>query len=101
MKIRAEIIRSILLIFIAFLLAVCPAYFLHNDLAEIDFLSPHHTFENPDQENLQADKPDRIKIFVQSFSSFLSISGFFPIEQLPRLSFQIYSVDQPISVLRC
>jgi len=101
MRIRTERIRSSLSIFIAFLLAVCPAYFLHNDLSEIDFLSPRSGFENPDQENLQADKPDRAKIFVQSFSSFISISSFFSIGQLPRLSFQVYSVDRRISFLRC
>ncbi len=101
MSIRAERTRSILLIFVAFLLAVSPAYFLHNDLVEIDFLSPHPGFENPDQGNLPADKPDRTMLFVHGFSSFFSVSSFFSIEQLPCLSFQIFSVDQRISVLRC
>jgi hypothetical protein len=101
MGIRAERIRSILLILIAFLLAASPAYFLHNDLVEIDFLSPHHSFENPDQENLLADKPDIQKILAQSLSSFISISSFSSIEQLPRLSFDIFSADRRIPILRC
>jgi len=98
---RAERIQSILAIFIAFSLAVCPAYFQYNSIVETDFLSPHHAFENRDQENLLADKQDKTKIFVQSFSPIISFSSLFSMEKLPRLSFQIFSFDQRISVLRC
>jgi len=86
---------------ISFFLVVYPVYLQYNNLIEIDFFSPNPTFENLDQENLLADEQNKIKIFVRSFSPVTSFFCFFCIGQLLRLSFQSFSLDQPISVLRC
>lgn len=101
MKNRPERIQSFLVIMISFFLVVYPVYFQYNNLIEIDFFSPNPTFENLDQENLLADEQNKIKIFVRSFSPVTSLFCFFCIGQLLRLSFQSFSLDQPISVLRC
>jgi len=86
---------------IAFLLAAWPIYLQYDDIVEIDFLSPHQAFENRDQEDLLADKQDKTKIFVQNSSPVISFLGFFPMGPLPCLSFQIFSLDQKTSILRC
>jgi hypothetical protein len=85
----------------AFLLVVWPAYLQYNTLIEIDFLSPNPTFENLDPDNLPTDKPDKTKIFVLTFSPAISFFGFFCIGHYPHHSFQMFSLDQPLSVLRC
>jgi hypothetical protein len=101
MKKGLQRIQSTLIIFTALLLAVYPAYFQYNDIIEIDFLSPHHSFENPDQENLLVDKVNKTKIFVPSFSPAISFACFFSLAHLPDLSLQIFCLDKPTSVLRC
>jgi hypothetical protein len=86
---------------ICFLLAVCPAYLQYNDLTEIDFLSPHPSFENLDQENSLADDQSKIEVFVLNASPEIILLGIFFGEQIARLSFQIFSLDHPTAILRC
>lgn len=101
MKIGPEKIRITLAIFTAFLLVFCPAYFHYNDIVEIDFLSAHTSFENPDQENLQSDKQNKTKIFVQNLSSVLSSVLLFSIADLPDDSPRLFYFFEPTAVLRC
>jgi hypothetical protein len=86
---------------ICFLLAVCPAYLQYNDLTEIDFLSPYPSFENLDQENSLADEQSKTKVFVLNPSPEIFLLGIFFREQLPRLSYQIFSLGQATAILRC
>jgi hypothetical protein len=101
MKTRPREIQPLLIVAIFFLLAVCPAYLQYNDLMEIDCLSPHPSIENLDQENLLADEQNRIKIVVLSFSPVISLFSNLSSEEIPRLSFQIFSLDHPTAILRC
>jgi len=94
-------IPSFLVLIISFLLVVWPAYLQYNDLIEIDFLSPDPTFENLDPDNLLTDKHDRTEIFVPTFCTAISFLAFFYIGHLLRYSFQDFSSDWSISVLRC
>lgn len=100
MKNRPERIQSFLVLIISFFLAVYPVYFQYNDLIEIDFLSPDPILENLDQEDLRADEQNKTKIFVLIFSPEISFSGSSSTGHLPCLSSPIFSLDQPISVLR-
>jgi hypothetical protein len=84
-----------------FLLAVCPAYLQYNDVTEIDFLSPHPSFENPDQENLLTDEQSRTKIAALNFSPEISLFAILPSEPIPIASFQIISLELPATILRC
>lgn len=101
MKNRPERIQAFLVIAISFFLLLYPAYFQYNKLIEIDFLSPNPTFENLDQEDLFADKQSKTKMFTLSLFPVISLSGFHLLRQLPRLSLQIFSIDQPVFILRC
>ncbi len=91
----------LLVLAICLLLALCPAYLQYNDLTEIDFLSPHPSFENPDQENLLSDDQGRSKISVLTFSPEISLFGYFFSEPIPRVPFQIFSRELPATQLRC
>ena len=86
---------------ISFLLAVCPAFLQYNDVTEIDCLSPHPSIENLDQENLLTDEQSKTKIFVLNSSPEIFLLGISFREQIPRLSSQAFSPDQPTSILRC
>jgi hypothetical protein len=101
MKMRPQRIQSALILFTVFLLAVCPAYFYYNDIIEIDFLSAQNSFENPDQENPQADKQAKTKIFIQNPSAVISYALLFPVKAPPRFSPRLISFVKPSSVLRC
>ncbi len=101
MKIRLERTQPILALFIAFHLAFCLAYLQYNELIEIDILSPRHSFENPDQENLLPDHQGKAKIFIQGFSPAVCFLSFILIKQPSRFSFQIDPLDGRIPVLRC
>jgi hypothetical protein len=101
MKHGLERIQAFGVMVIASLLIIYPIYFQYNDLIEIDFLSPGPNFENLDQENLLADEQNKTKIFVVGFSPEIHLFCFFCLGQLPRLSYQIISLDHPIPVLRC
>ena len=101
MKKRPRKPQPLLVIAICSLLAVCPAYLQYNDLMEIDSLSPHPSIENLDQENLLADEQNRIKIVVLSFSPVISLFSNLSSEEIPRLSFQIFSLDDLTAILRC
>lgn len=94
-------IQAFGVIVIASFLIIYPVYFQYNDLIEIDFLSPGPNFENLDQDNLLGDEQNKTKIFVIGFSPGIYLFGFFSLWQLPRLSYQIISLDHPISILRC
>ena len=98
---RLERIQSFLVIIMAFLLVVWPAYLQYNTLIEIDFLSPNPSFEDLDPDNLLIDNQDRTKIFVLTISPAVSFFGFFCIGYLRHHSFQISYLVQPLSVLRC
>jgi hypothetical protein len=97
----SERIQAFVVIVIASFLIIYPAYFQYNELIEIDFLSPSPNFENLDQENFLGDEQNRTKIFVIGFSPEIYLFGFFCPGQLPRLSYEIISLDHPISILRC
>jgi hypothetical protein len=86
---------------ICFLLAMCPAYLQFNDLMEIDCLSPHPWFENLDQENSLADEQSKTKVFVLNPSPEFFLFGTLFGEPLPRLSYQIFSLDHATAILRC
>jgi len=101
MKTRPREIQPLLIVAIFFLLAVYPAYLQYNDLLEIDCLSPHPSIENLDQENLLADEQNRIKIVVLSFSPVISLFSNLSREEIPPLSFQMFSLDHPSAILRC
>ena len=101
MKNRPKIIQPFLAIIGSILLVVCPAYLQYNSLIEIDFLSSNPGFEEVDPGNLVADKQSKTKIFASVFSPVIPLFGFTRIEHLPLLSFQIFSLDQPTTVLRC
>jgi len=101
MKNKRERIYSFLAILISFLLIACSVYAHYDELIEIDFLSSHPSFENPDLEGLVGDKQNKAKIFVQSPSPVICFSSFFCIEQLPHFSSPILSSPRSISVLRC
>ena len=96
-----ERIQAFVVIVIAILLIIYPVYFQYNDLIEIDFLSPTPNFENLDQENLLGDEQSKAKIFGIGFYPEICLFGFLCLEQLPRLSYQIISLDHPIPILRC
>ena len=93
-------IQALAVIIIASFLIIYPVYFQYNDLMEID-LSPGPSFENLDQENLLGGEQNKTKIFVIGFSFAIYLFGFFCVGQLPRLSYQIISLDHPIPNLRC
>lgn len=101
MKNSREKIFSFLAILISFLLIACSVSALYDELAEIDFLSSHPTFENADMEGLEADKQNRAKIFVQSVSPEICFSGFICDKQVPHFFSPLLSFRQSISVLRC
>ena len=91
----------LLVVAICILLAVCPAYLQYNDLMEIDSLSPHPSFENLDQENSLADEQSKTKIFALNPSPEFFLFGTLFREPLPRLSYQIFSLDHFTVILRC
>ena len=101
MKNTPRKIQPLLIMAISFLLAVCPAFLQYNDVTEIDCLSPHPSIENLDQENLLTDEQSKTKIFVLNSSPEIFLLGIFSSEPLPRLSYQIFSLDQPTAILRC
>jgi hypothetical protein len=101
MKDRPEKIYSFLAILISFLLIASSVYAHYDEIIEIDLLSSHPTFENPDLEGLVADKQSKAKIFVQSASPIMCFSSFFCIEQLPHFSSPILFSPRSISNLRC
>jgi hypothetical protein len=101
MKNKREKLSTFLALLISFLLIACSGYSHYNKLMEIDFLSSHSSFENPDLEGLLADKQDKAKIFVQSSSSVNGSLSFFGIEPFPQVSSPILSSLGSISILRC
>jgi hypothetical protein len=101
MKNRPEKIYFFLAILLSFLLIACSVYAHYDELIEIDLLSSHPTFENPDLEGLVADKQNKAKIFVQSASPVICFSGFFCLEQLPHFSSPILFSPRSTSILRC
>jgi hypothetical protein len=101
MKTTSRKIRLLPVMAISFLLAVCPAYLQYNDVTEIDCLSPHPSIENLDQENLLTDEQSKTKIFVLNSSPGIFLLGISFREQIPHLSSQAFSPDQPTSILRC
>jgi hypothetical protein len=101
MKNRLKITQPVLAIIVSVLLVVCPAYLQYNSLIEIDFLSSNPGFEELDPGNLVADKQSKTKIFASVFSPLIFLFDFAPMGQLPLLSFQIFFLDHPTTVLRC
>lgn len=101
MKNRPKIIQPFLAIIVSVLLVVCPAYLQYNSLIEIDCLSPITGLEALDPGNLVTDKQSKTKILASVFSPVIALFGLVWIEQSPHLSFQVFSLDQPTSVLRC
>jgi hypothetical protein len=101
MKNKPEKLFTFLAIFIASLLMACSVYSHYNELIEIDSLSTHSSFENPDPEGLLADKQNKAKSLTQSSSLLFCFSSFFRMEPLPLFSSPIPSTVESISVLRC
>jgi hypothetical protein len=95
--------RSHLFVIIAISLSVLayPVYLQYNNLAEIDFFSPNPTFEILDQEDLLAYEENKAKIFTLSFSCGFPTFNYFSIGPFSPLSFQTFSFDQLIPILRC
>jgi hypothetical protein len=94
-------IKFLLAIGISFVLIAYPVYLQYNNLIEIDFLSTHPSFESLDQENLLADEQSKIKIFVPNSSPEVNLLKIFFQEQVPRFSFQVFSLQPSASILRC
>ena len=101
MRTKPPKIQFLLAIGISFVIAAYPVYLQYNSFIEIDFLSPHPSFENLDQENLLADEQSKTKIFVLNSYPEVFLLGIFFEEHLPRLSFRVFSLHQPASILRC
>jgi hypothetical protein len=101
MRTKSQRIQFLLAIGISFVIAAYPVYLQYNSFIEIDFLSTHPSFENLDQENLLADEQSKSKVFVLNSSPEVFLFGIFFEEQLPRLSFRVFSLNQPASILRC
>jgi hypothetical protein len=101
MKRRSRSPQALLVIAICFLLVVCPAYLLYNDVVEIDFLSPDPSFENLDQENSLVDGQSKSRIFVFNPSSEFFLAGVFFSVPPPCFSGQVFSAEEPVRVLRC
>lgn len=101
MRTKPQRIKFLLAIGIAFFIVAYPAYLQFNRFIEIDFLSPHPSFENLDQENLLADEQSKTRLFILKSSPEVFLLGIFLEEQLLRLSFQIFPFNHPVSILRC
>jgi hypothetical protein len=101
MKNKLKKLTSTLAIGMAFLLIACSAYSYYDEIIEIDFLSSHSSFENPDMEGLLADKQNKTKIFIQSSSPVISFSSSSCIEQFPLSSSLNLFPQGAISILRC
>jgi hypothetical protein len=101
MKIRFKSIRPFLAVYISLLFLLCPAYLQYDDLTEIDFLSSQPSFENFDLDNLIADKNTKTKVHVSISSLLISPLDFSSFGQSLHLSADVFSLVQPILVLRC
>ncbi len=101
MKKKPAISYSFLAIMVSFLLIAGSAYSHYDELMEIDLLSSHLSFENPDLEGLLADKPNKVIIFVQSSFVLFCFSSLLRVEPLPLFSSPVPSSDGAISILRC
>jgi hypothetical protein len=101
MKSRVRKTYFLVAIAISFLVAVCPAYQQYNDLIEIDCLSPHPSFENLDPDNFLADVQNKGKLFVLDSSPEIILLAVFFGEPNPHFFARIFSLNQPISILRC
>ncbi len=101
MRTKLQRIQYLLAIGISLVVAAYPVYLQYNSFMEIDFLSPHPSFENLDQDNLLADEQSKIKIFVLNPSPEVFQPGFLIEEQLPSPSFQVFSLLEPAAILRC
>jgi len=88
-------------IFISLLMVACPAYLHYNELIEIDFLSSSPVLENLDLSNLATDKQSKIKIFGFLSSSAICLLALAWIEHSSHLSFQVFSLHQSNTLLRC
>ena len=101
MKNKPEKLFTFLAIFVAFLLIACSVYSHYNALVEMDSLSAHSSFENPDPEGLLADKQNKAMSLIQSTSLLFCFSSFSRTDPLPLFSSPIPSSDGAISILRC
>jgi hypothetical protein len=101
MKGRFRISQAPLVIAICFLLVVCPAFLLYNDLVQIDFLSPDLSFENLDQENSLVDGQSKSRISAFNPSPEFFLPGIFFSVALFCFSGWVFSAEQPVPVLRC
>ena len=101
MRMKSQRIQYLLAIGLSFMIAAYPGYLQYSSFNEVDFLSAHASFENLDQENLLTDEQSKTKIFVLNSSPEIFLLGISFREQIPRLSSQAFSPDQPTSILRC
>ncbi len=98
---RRNTIQVILVIAISLVIPVSAAYVGYYTMASADFLSSNLGFEAFDQEYLFAANQSELKVspVIGLFGGFQQGTDLFRV--LSRISSQISSLDQKISVLRC
>jgi hypothetical protein len=70
-------------------------------LEEINIISPYQSFEKIDQDNLSVILEDKEKIAGLSFFSIIPLLEIILFENIPSRSFQAFSLDAKVLILRC
>jgi len=91
--------KFFLILLLSFFALVFRAYLLYNGAIEIDFPSDKPTFENLDRDYFLANEQNRS--FASGPSASFLILETYLVRQFPGLSFEIPSLVQRISTLRC
>jgi hypothetical protein len=90
----------LLTIVICFSILVLPAY-LNHYIEEINIISPYQSFEKIDQDNLSVILEDKEKISGLSVFSIIPLLEIILFENIPSRSFQAFSLDAKVLILRC
>ena len=89
---------------LSILMSFCLAYPQNDSLGEIRFVSPNLTvvsFEAADQEDLVTDAPDQSKGIVSGSFVNLSHLRIHSFKDSIPFSFQAFSMEHKLSILRC
>jgi hypothetical protein len=70
-------------------------------LEEINIISPYQSFEKIDQDNLSVILEDKEKIAGLSLFSIIPLLEIILFENIPSRSFQAFSLDTEVLILRC
>jgi hypothetical protein len=70
-------------------------------LEEISIISPYQSFEKIDQNNLSVILEDKEKISGLSVFSIIPLLEIILFENIPSRSFQAFSLDTKVLILRC